>query len=90
MFVAWIAVWIVLALLSEWLRTRACSLRRTVMCGALAAIGSGASFYLVSGIWRPFDPAGWDYAAHFGAWIAAYLPGFAAILLKMGADGKPT
>jgi hypothetical protein len=36
---------------------------------------------LISGIWRPFNPAGWDYAVHFAAWTAAFFPGFAALFL---------
>lgn len=43
-------------------------------------IGSGLGFYLISGIWRPFDPEGWDYAVHFLSWTLAYLPGFVALL----------
>ena len=43
-------------------------------------IGSGLGFYLISGIWRPFDPKGWDYAVHFLSWTIAYLPGFVALL----------
>jgi hypothetical protein len=48
--------------------------------GVLAMIGSGLGFYLISGIWRPFDPEGWDYAVHFLSWTFAYLPGFLALL----------
>ena len=43
-------------------------------------IGSGLGFYLISGIWRPFNPQGWDYAVHFLSWTIAYLPGFLALL----------
>ena len=49
---------------------------------AAAAVTSGTAFYAISGIWRPFDPQGWDYAVHFGAWTLAYLPGFAALFLS--------
>jgi hypothetical protein len=49
--------------------------------GVIAAIASGLGFYAISGIWRPFDPQGWDYLAHFGAWLVAYFPGFAALLI---------
>jgi hypothetical protein len=47
-----------------------------------AAAGSGLAFYLISGIWRPFDPVGWDYAVHFAAWTIAFLPGFTALATK--------
>lgn len=49
---------------------------------ALAAVGSGLGFYAISGIWFPFNPRGWDYAIHFVCWTVAYLPGFAALLLR--------
>jgi hypothetical protein len=52
---------------------------------ALAAVGSGLGFYLISGIWFPFDPRGWDYAVHFVSWIVAYFPAFAALLLRRPA-----
>ena len=51
-----------------------------IVRGVLAMIGSGLGFYLISGIWRPFDPQGWDYAVHFLSWTIAYLPGFLALL----------
>ena len=50
--------------------------------GVIAAIASGLGFYAISGIWRPFDPEGWDYLVHFGAWTIAYFPGFAALLVS--------
>ena len=49
--------------------------------GAIAAVASGLGFWAISGIWRPFNPQGWDYAVHFGAWTVAYFPGFAALLI---------
>ena len=76
MFFVWAFVWIALAFVAGnrpvWWR------------GVLAMIGSGAGFYLISGIWRPFDPEGWDYAIHFLSWAFAYLPAFAAILASPG------
>jgi hypothetical protein len=88
MFFVWIAVWVALGILNERLRRlnapRSVStpMRSSLLRGAIGALGSGAAFYLVSGIWSPFDPRGWDFAVHFGAWTLAYLPGFAALLLK--------
>ena len=43
---------------------------------------SCAAFYAVSGMWFPFNPAGWDYAVHFVSWTFAFLPGFAALLWR--------
>ncbi len=79
MFVAWCGVWILLSVLHARLAGRL--VRAQAARGVAAAVLSGIAFYLVSGIWMPFDPAGWDYAVHFGAWTVAFLPGFGALLV---------
>jgi hypothetical protein len=81
MFLMWIAIWVALGALVVWLKTGTLGLRAALARGGIAAVTSGAAFYAISGIWRPFDPQGWDYATHFGAWTLAYLPGFAALLV---------
>ena len=80
MFVAWIGVWVALGVLNARLNGR--PLRAEAACGAAAAVTSGVAFYLVSGIWMPFDPVGWDYAVHLVAWTVAYLPGFGVLLVR--------
>jgi hypothetical protein len=82
MFIAWVAAWIGLAAVNEVLRSHSSAMRVAVGRGVLAAVASGVAFYFVSGIWRPFNPAGWDYLVHFGAWTLAFLPGFAALLIS--------
>ena len=82
MFVAWFGVWVALAFVYAWLQGTRAGTGTAVSRGIVAAIGSGLAFYLISGIWRPFNPEGLDYLVHFGAWTAAYLPGFAALLLS--------
>jgi cellulose synthase/poly-beta-1,6-N-acetylglucosamine synthase-like glycosyltransferase len=72
MFFVWAFVWIALAFL---VRNPPVAVR-----GVLAMLGSGLGFYLISDIWRPFDPQGWDYARHFASWTIAYVPGFLALL----------
>lgn len=74
MFFVWAFVWIALAFLVR--------NPPIVARGIVAMIGSGLGFYLISGIWRPFDPEGWDYAVHFLSWTVAYLPGFLALLVR--------
>jgi hypothetical protein len=92
MFFIWAFIWLALA----WLVTRILPApiapnapsapsapnapNAPILRGVLAMIGSGVGFYLISGIWRPFDPEGWDYAVHFVSWTVAYLPGFLALL----------
>lgn len=83
MFAAWFGIWIALAAITR--RPPPGSFRTwraAGMRGVTAAAGSGVAFYLISGIWRPFDPVGWDYATHFAAWTVAYLPGFAALMRR--------
>ena len=78
MFASWVLVWIALGFISLWLtmrggtrRTGAGSMSVTsgtllkdgLGRGVVAALASGAAFYAVSGMWFPFNPAGWDYAS---------------------------
>jgi len=97
MFASWVLVWIALGFISLWLTMRAAARQSgagssSVTLGVLltegfgrgivAALASGAAFYAVSGMWFPFNPAGWDYAVHFASWTVAFLPGFAALLWR--------
>ncbi len=87
MFAAWVLVWLALAVLTGRLLRKTDPLRSSEVLGrgTAAAIGSGIAFYLISGIWRPFNPQGWDYAVHFLAWCLAFFPGFAALLARKRA-----
>ena len=81
MFVVWAFVWMALAVLvARVLPSTADPWTLTMTRGGIAMLGSGLGFYLISGIWRPFDPQGWDYAVHFLGWTVAYVPGFSALL----------
>jgi hypothetical protein len=84
MFAVWAFIWVALAVLvGRGLHTvHPWSWRQTFTRGALAMVGSGVGFYLISGIWRPFDPQGWDYAVHWISWTVAYLPGLGALMLQ--------
>ena len=97
MFVSWMLVWIALGFISLWLTLRATGRRlgggsisvtsgvlltEGLGRGVIAALASGAAFYAVSGMWFPFNPAGWDYAVHFASWTVAFLPGFAAVIWR--------
>ena len=82
MFGVWFAVWIALALFNERLNARPVAVGATAARGLFAAIGSGVVFYLISDIWFPFNPSGWDYLVHFAGWTAAYFSGFAPLLLR--------
>jgi hypothetical protein len=92
MIVAWMAVWLGLAFVYGRLNAQRMDAGRrhdirinvgaVVSRGVIAAIASALGFYTISGIWRPFNPQGWDYLTHFGAWMLAYFPGFAALLIS--------
>lgn len=75
MFFVWAFVWIALAVLA----------RAPLLRGVLAMVGSGLGFYLISDIWRPFNPEGWDYAVHFLSWTIAFLPGLLALSWRPSA-----
>jgi hypothetical protein len=82
MFVLFVALWVGLGLLAGRVLQRSDDMGVVVGRSALAAVGSGLGFYAISGIWMPFNPHGWDYARHFVYWTIAYLPGFAALLVR--------
>jgi hypothetical protein len=86
MFVMWMALWVGFGMLvgrglgeprqppsSAWFR------------GGMAAIGSGLAFYAISDIWRP-HPGGPNYAYNFLCWTLAFLPGFAALLVRRSSE----
>jgi len=82
MFLLFVLLWVGLGLLTGlWLQGRR-DMKHILAHSVLAAVGSGIGFYAISGIWMPFNPHGWDYAKHFIYWTIAYLPGFAALLIR--------
>jgi hypothetical protein len=88
MFVSWVLIWIVLGIINPMLRygrpkeVVIVALPPIILRGVVAALGSGGAFYLVAGMWFPFNPStAADYVEHFGRWTFAFLPGFAALLL---------
>ena len=81
MFVVWFAIWMALGAAYARLSGTKAPARVVLARGLMAAASSGLAFYLISGIWNPFDPQGADYLVHFAAWTFAYFPGFAALLL---------
>jgi hypothetical protein len=81
MFLVWAFIWIGLAAVTgRVLPADRAAWSSTIKRGVFAMVGSGIGFYLISGIWRPFNPHGWDYAVHLVSWTVAYLPAFIALL----------
>jgi hypothetical protein len=83
MLASWVVLWILLALLDRMLH-RGSSIASALMRGALAAVGSGAAFWAVSGMWDNWNPQTINYADHFVRWAIAFLPGFLALHLFSG------
>lgn len=90
MLVAWMALWIGFGMLvarglgeprrpypGAWFR------------GAMAAIGSGLGFYAISGIWTESGSVDPSYAYHFACWTIAFLPGFAALVVRPAGIPPP-
>lgn len=75
---AWVFMWIFLAALAAWLRGALRAVGRWAVPGVLAAVGSGVTFYLVSGIWTD-HPESRNYLWHLVAWTVAWAPGIAAL-----------
>jgi hypothetical protein len=88
MVLAYVSVWVWLSALMELLSPQRVGVGGAVGRGAVAAVTSGVAFYLISGIWRPNNPQGLGYLVHFGAWVFAYFPGLAAILVGRSAKMK--
>ena len=80
-FVLFFALWLGIGVLNGRVLRRHEPIGRVLLRSALAAIGSGAGFYAISGIWFPFRPQGWSYVEHFWKWAVAYFPAFAALLV---------
>ena len=83
MFVLWMALWIAFGLLSgRGLGEPRASIAESLGRGALAAVGSGAAFYAISGIWQRHPTDAGDYAYRFACWTFAFLPGFLALIAR--------
>src|SRR5258706_5095512 len=73
MFLVWALLWVALAVLGRRLLRTAGQQGwgEALTRGSISALTAGIAFYLISGIWRPFNPKGWDYAVHFVSWTMA-------------------
>jgi hypothetical protein len=78
---AWMFTWIVLSAVAAWLRGDLRVISTWAVPGVLAAVGSGITFYLVSGIWTD-HPESRNYLWHLLAWTFAWAPGVFALTWK--------
>lgn len=84
MFPAWMFFWILFAFLQA--RVDQLSYASAAQRGLIAAVVSGAAFYMISGIWTRPSPGGPNYLLHFLAWSFAFLPGFLALFARRRRD----
>ena len=85
---SWVALWMIVAVLDgRWLRAPERRPWRVIAIrGALAAVLSGAAFFMVMNIlWGRPPASGRNYAVQFGAWVVAWAPGLLAL-----TSGRPT
>lgn len=80
MFAAWMLLWILFAVLQQRLDRRE-DMSRTLLRGSAAALLSGVTFYLISGIWTNEHGVS-NPVVRLGYWSFAFLPGFLALFTR--------
>lgn len=80
MFVSWVGLWLGLAWVAGRLLGTPLAVRSGFARAAVAAAGSGLTFYAISGIWMNPSPTP-NYFWHLLAWLVAFLPGCVALLV---------
>jgi hypothetical protein len=79
---AWAFTWLVMSMVAAWTRGASPLSSSWLVRGLLAALLSGITFYLVSGIWTEHAPEGGrNYVWHLIAWTIAWAPGMGALTL---------
>jgi hypothetical protein len=81
---SWAALWLIVAVLDgRWLRAPERRPWRVIAVrGALAAVLSGAAFFVVMNtLWGHPPATGRNYFVQFGAWAVAWAPGLLALTL---------
>ena len=88
---SWVALWLIVAVLDgRWLRSPE---RRPwgeiAIRGALAAVLSGAAFFMVMNtLWGRPPATGRNYALQLAAWVVAWAPGLLALTLGRSARAE--
>ncbi|HEX6210930.1 MAG TPA: hypothetical protein VF136_09140 [Methylomirabilota bacterium] len=82
MFPAWMLLWLLFAALAAWLEGRRMLSGAVAARGVIAALLSGAAFWLISDIWLDHEPGGPNYLRNLLSWTFAYFPGFAALTIR--------
>ena len=88
---SWIVLWLILAVLDgRWLRAPERRPWRVIAIrGALAALLSGAAFFMVmTTLWGRPPASGRNYAVQFCAWVVAWAPGLLALTLGKASSAR--
>jgi hypothetical protein len=88
MFASWMALWVGFALVDARLAGAAAT-RAVLVRGSLAALGSGLAFWAISDVWLKPRPGGPRYAWNLACWTFAFLPAFAALLVRVSPRPAP-
>jgi len=87
---AWVALWLIVAVLDgRWLRApERRPWRGIAIRGVLAAVLSGAAFFLVMNtLWGRPPASGRNYVVQFCAWLVAWAPGLLALTVERLSGG---
>ena len=96
MFLSWMLLFLLTALLDRRWRHPDEPHARTVARGLIAAVASGLAFYAISGIWLSPDPTGPHYPGRLVRWCLPFLAGFRTLVRALAGsrqkqlDGNPS
>src|SRR5688572_8243147 len=88
---SWVALWLIVAVLDgRWLRApQRRPWREIAIRGSLAALLSGAAFFMVMNtLWGRPPASGRNYAVQFAAWAVAWAPGLLALTLGRSSSSR--
>ena len=88
---SWVMLWLIVAVLDgRWLRApERRPWRNIAIRGALAAVLSGLSFFMVMNtLWGRPPATGRNYALQFAAWVVAWAPGLLVLTLDRSSSSR--
>ncbi len=86
LLITWVLMWMTLAFLQRWALQHGETALRALLRGLVAAVGSGLSFWAISGIWTNPSPGEPNHWLRVFYWALAFLPGFLALLVGQPAS----
>jgi hypothetical protein len=89
LIVSWVVMWLALAIFLSRARGGGEAFSVVLARALVAAITSGFAFWAISGIWTDADPESIKVFVRFLQWTLAFLPGFAALLVRSKKRSPP-